>query len=223
MVQYKAFDNDEDWKQFRIDYFTSSEIHRLMTEPKAKGELLSVGAKTYVMEKVAEKIATPEPDYYNSDMERGNEFEPIAVLKVAEYLGKSIDDDDFIYTSVGGKIFFYDEELGLGGTPDIIIKNLMDVELKVPKSKTHLDYLLITDQEQLKKEIPKYYGQMQSNMFLTGSRKAMFGSFDDRFYNEKLHFHNLMIEYDSDYVNRMIEKVGYAKEMKNKMLEKFTQ
>lgn len=220
MIKYTAFENDDDWLNFRIDYFTSSEIHRLMTTPKSKSESLSVGAKTYVMEKVAEKLAIPEPQHYNSDMERGNEFEPKAALKVAEYLGKSVDDDDFIYTSVGGKIFLYDDELGLGGTPDIIIRNQMDVELKCPRSKTHLEYLMITDQEQLKSVIPKYYGQMQSNMYLSGNRKSMFGSFDDRFYNEKLHFHNLMIEYDSDYANLMIEKLGYAKELKDKMIKK---
>ena len=97
MIKYAVFEKEEDWKQFRAGLFTASDIYRLMTEPKKKDDILSVGAKTYITEKVAEIIAPLEPSFYNSAMEHGNETEPMAVLRIAKELGKSIDDDDFIY------------------------------------------------------------------------------------------------------------------------------
>src|SRR5690606_4108 len=183
MIQYNVFEKEEDWKQFRAGMFTASEIHRLMTEPKKKDEVLSVGAKTYVMERVAEMLAPVEPNYYNSAMEHGNETEPQAALKIAERLGKTVDDDDFIYTYVGDWIFFHDDEFDLGGTPDIIIKGDMICEIKCPLSKSHLEYMMLKTQEDIKSELPKYYAQMQLNMYLTNTEKCLFVSFDDRFYN----------------------------------------
>lgn len=219
MTHYKVFENDDDWKQFRAGLFTASEIYRLMTEPKKKDEVLSVGAKTYITEKVAELIAPLEPSYYNSAMEHGNEKEPMAVLRIAQEIGKNIDDDDFIYTSSGGWVFFYDDELDLGGTPDVIIKNQMICEVKAPLSKTHLTYLMLETPEDVLREVPQYYGQMQLNMLLTGTDQCLFVSFDDRFYNPEHHYHSVMIPKNEAYLERLKIKAKHAKEMKLKMLK----
>lgn len=106
MIEYKVFENKEDWREFRTGMFTASEINRLMAEPKKKGEVLSEGAKTYIRERVAIKLAPKEPEYYNSSMEHGNQTEAQAVLAIAKSLGKSVNDSDFIYTSEGGFVYF---------------------------------------------------------------------------------------------------------------------
>ncbi|MDV3490982.1 hypothetical protein CMV03_07230 [Elizabethkingia anophelis] len=231
MVNYKGFQNDEDWLSFRAKYFTASEIYKLLSEPKNKSEVLSVGAKTYVSDCVAEMLSDPEPQYYNSAMERGNEVEPRVAERIAKELCKTIYDDDFIYTSVGERIFFYNDEFNLGSTPDVIILNDKICEVKCPKSKTHLKYLMIKSIDDFfevsKNEAPaskdslkKYYGQMQLNMFLTNTDKCLFVSFDDRFYNDSHHYHSVEIPRDERYIQKLLEKAKYAKEYKEQILKK---
>lgn len=222
MIHYKVFQNEEDWATFRGGLFTASEIHRLLSEPKNKKELLSVGAKTYVMERVSAILAPSEPNYYNSAMEHGNQTEPQAVLRIAKELNKTVDDDDFIYTSIGGYVFFFDDEYDLGGTPDVIIKDLdMCCEVKCPMSKTHLEYLLIKTQEDVKKSLGKYYAQMQLNIYLTNTKKCLFVSFDDRFYNEKNHYHSIEILRDEPYIENLLSKAKIAKEEKENIMKQF--
>lgn len=230
MANYKGFKNDDDWLNFRANYFTASEIYKLLSEPKDKTELLSIGAKTYVSDCVADMLAPVEPQYYNSAMQHGNEVEPRVAERIAKELGKTMDDDDFIYTSVGERIFFYNDEYDLGSTPDVIILNNMICEVKCPKSKTHLKYLMIKSTEDFftvskteapssKDSLKKYYAQMQLNMFLTETNKCLFVSFDDRFYNDSHHYHAVEIPRDDSYIQKLLEKAKHAKEYKEQILK----
>lgn len=219
MIKYAVFETEEEWLEFRAPYFTASESSKLMTEPKKKDEVLSVGAKSYVRKCAASVLAPKEPSYYNSAMEHGKNTEPVAVLALAESLGKTIDDDDFIYTSTNGFVFFYDDEYNLGGTPDVIIKGLKkSVEIKCPNSDTHLEYLMVTDAEEVKSKMPEYYGQMQTNMYLTETDNCIFMSYDNRFYNDKLHEHYINIPKDDEYIERLLMKAKHGKEYKEKII-----
>lgn len=230
MANYKGFTNDDDWLAFRTRYFTASEIYKILSEPKDKKEVLSVGAKSYVLDCVTEMLAPPEPQFYNSAMEHGNEVEPRVALRISKELGIDMDADNFIYTSVGERIFFYNDEYDLGSTPDVIVLNELICEVKCPKSKTHLKYLMIKSVEDFfsvsksespstKDSLKKYYGQMQLNMFLTETDKCLFVSFDDRFYNTALHYHSVEIPRDEEYIERLLAKAKHAKEYKNRILE----
>lgn len=223
MAKYNVFETKEDWAKFRRGLFTASEVHRLLAEPKLKADKdagnLSEGAKTYVRERVAILLAPEEPQHYNSNMERGNEVEPQAVLAYAERIGKSVNDDDFVYTSVGGFVFFTDEEYNAGGTPDIIIGKTI-CEIKCPLSKTHLEYMMIDTAEELKKAVPQYYSQMQMNMWLTDAESGVFISFDDRYYNDKHHLHTVDVPRDEEYIELIKSKLLKATEYKNQILAK---
>lgn len=219
MRQYSVFENKEDWEKFRAGLFTASEVFKLLTEPKNKNEILSKGAKSYVLERVSELLAPAEPNYYNSAMEHGNETEPQAVLRIAKELNKNVNDSDFIYTSLGGFVFFWDDEFDLGGTPDVIIKDKMICEIKCPLSKTHLDYLMIKDEFDLQNKLPQYYAQMQLNMYLTNLKKCLFVSYDDRFYNEKHHYKEIIVNINEDFIDNLKCKAKKAKEFKNEILK----
>ncbi|KUY28064.1 YqaJ viral recombinase family protein [Elizabethkingia ursingii] len=220
MIKYAVFDTEEAWLDFRAPYFTSSEATALLPEAKKKGEILSVGAKTYIRKCAASVLAPPPPPQYNQAMEHGKATEPCAVMSLARYLGKSIDDDDFIYTSTNGFVFFYDDEYNLGGTPDVIMKALKkSAEIKCPNSDTHLEHLTFRTPEDVKINLPKYYGQMQSNMYLTGTDECIFMSFDNRFYNDKLHEHYINIPKDDEYIERLLIKAKAAKAYKEKILK----
>jgi hypothetical protein len=152
-------------------------------------------------------------------MERGNEAEPQAVMAYANSLGKSVNDDDFIYTSIGGFVFFTDEEYNAGGTPDIIIGETI-CEIKCPLSKTHLEYMMISNVEELKSAVPQYYAQMQMNMWLCGSKDGVFISFDDRYYNESHHLHSVFVPRDEEYIEQIKFKLLKAKEYKQLLMDK---
>lgn len=223
MAKYNVFETKEDWAKFRKGLFTASEAHRLLAEPKLKADKeagnLSEGAKTYVRERVAVLLAPEEPQYYNSNMERGNEVEPQAVMAYATKIGKSVNDDDFIYTSIGGFVFFSDDEHDAGGTPDIIIDSTI-CEIKCPLSKTHLEYLMISNAEELKAAVPQYYTQMQMNMWLCGATDGVFISYDDRYYNEVHHLHTVNVPRDEDHINLIKTKLLKAKEYKQQLINK---
>lgn len=219
MIKYAVFDTEEQWLDFRAPYFTASEASKLLTEPKKKDELLSVGAKTYIKECAASILAPPKPPHYNHAMEYGKNTEPVAVIALAKHLGRSLDDDDFIYTSNNGFVFFYDDEFNLGGTPDVIIKGIKkSVEIKCPNSDTHLEYLMVSNAEEVKLKMPDYYGQMQTNMHLTGTEECIFMSFDNRFYNEKFHEHYINIPKDEEYIERLLMKAKHGKDYKEQII-----
>ena len=221
MAKYNVFETKEDWAKFRRGLFTASEVHRLLAEPKLKADKeagnLSEGAKTYVRERVAILLAPEEPQYYNSNMERGNEVEPQAVMAYAESIGKSVNDDDFVYTSVGGFVFFTDDDHNAGGTPDIIIGKTI-CEIKCPLSKTHLEYLMMRDAEELKKAVPQYYSQMQMNMWLCDADSGVFISYDDRYYNDKHHLHTVEVPRDDEHIGLIKSKLLKAKAYKDEIL-----
>jgi len=223
MSKYNVFETKEDWANFRKGLFTASEVHRLLAEPKLKADKeagnLSEGAKTYVRERVAILLAPEEPQYYNSNMERGNEAEPQAVMAYANSIGKSVNDDDFVYTSVGGFVFFTDEEYNAGGTPDIIIGKSI-YEIKCPLSKTHLEYMMISNVEELKSAVPNYYAQMQMNMWLCDAEDGVFISYDDRFYDLKHHLQTIRIPRDDEYIEQIKRKLLKAKEYKQLLMDK---
>jgi len=217
--RYVLTEKDQ-WKDLRKGYFTASQVHRLMSEPKSKSETLSQGAMTYVEERVAELLAPPEPDYYNSQMEHGNETEPQAVLAFAQSLNIDVNSPDFIYTSVGGFVFFLNKHYHAGGTPDILLPNEI-VEIKCPASKTHLKYSTFKTHEQFAKACPDYYAQMQMNMWLCEKDLGTFVSYDNRYYNEKHHLFTLPVPRNEEYIDRMKDKLLKAKDYFNQLITNF--
>lgn len=221
MIDIKRFifETTEDWKSFRKGLFTSSRINELMATPRSKEKVLSDGAMSYIYDLVSSEIAEPKPDYYSAEMEWGNTQEPQAVLKFAELYGYDVNADNFIYTSVGGFVFFVMDEIA-GGTPDIILPDAI-VEIKCPNPDTHLYYLNEVTSENISKEVPKYYDQMQLNMLLTGKSKAYFMSYDPRYKNEKLQYHIVEVMADSERQEKIIEKIKLANEVKTQILKKY--
>lgn len=231
-IKTYVFETKDQWKEFRgKKLFTSSRIIELladakrdMTEdekvewkksnPKSTAKqivdpsLLSDGAISYIMDVAINDLAIPKPDYYDAAMEWGLEQEPQAVLRLAEHLGMDINDKDFIYTSVGGFVFFvYDNKIG--GTPDVIIPTHI-VEIKCPNSDTHLYYRSYLTKENFAKELPRYYASMQNNMQLAQRNKGYFVSFDPRFKDYKKQFFILEIEADKEFQSKILNKVEPA-------------
>ena len=214
-IERFIFETKEDWRNFRKGLFTASNINRLMAKGKSENGL-SDGAVTYILETMNNVIGEPKVDFYSAAMEWGNDQEPQAVLRYAEDNKLSVNDDDFIYTSVGGFVFFvYDKKLG--GTPDLILKPKI-VEIKCPDSETHLYYKLFVNADNVQKELPKYYDQCQVNMFLCGKKECVLMSFDPRIKKHENQVHYITIPYNKNRVNEILSKVQVAYEFKTNLL-----
>jgi YqaJ-like viral recombinase domain len=204
------FETKDDWKAFRQGLFTASQINRIMATSQ-----LSVGAITYILQLIVSTDAQPKPDIFNSSVEWGNEQEPQAVLRFANDFFFDINDDNFIYTSVGGFVFFEFDGIA-GGTPDIILSDRI-VEIKCPNCDTHLYYKHFVNEDNFQKELPVYYDQMQFNMFLTSRANAIFMSFDPRHKIEAMQAHYINIKADGKRQKEIIDKIYLAAKMKNKL------
>lgn len=215
----QVFETQEDWKDFRKGLFTSSQINRLMAKPTKKeieaGEVLSKGAKSYVLELISNVKAKPKEQYYSPAMEWGNDQEPQAVLRLAELMGKDVTDNDFIYTSIGGFVFFtYDNKSG--GTPDVILNDCI-AEIKCPDSQTHLYYRLYVNADNIAEELPDYYDQMQHNMMLCQRDKCIFLSYDPRFKDVSEQIHVVEVLADKARQQEILQKIEYAYALKTKL------
>ena len=189
-----------EWLDERKGKFTSSEIFKLMTEPRSKaakdaGEL-SEGAKTYVKTKLAEQVGGFIPSFDNDSMAWGTQQEYYAKEAYFNITGKRIIDCGFIEHPTMN--FFY------GGSPDGIIEDLKGcVEIKCPYN--HIEHCLIDSPEYFKVNLPNYYYQCISHMILTESEYCVFLSYDPRI--KDLGLFQFILPVDYIEVNRVLEKI----------------
>ena len=222
MIKRYVYESEEQWLKARELVFTSSEVNRLMAEPtkKAKevGKLLSDGAITYILEKVAARFDRSKEVWFNNEMQWGKDCEPLAAIRLCEMLGYDPQSDEVIYTSQGGHVFFnfLDE---LGGTPDLIFPHSI-AEIKCPNSDTHLYYKAFVNEYNFKDELPKYYDQCQTNMYLSQRTTCYFMSFDPRFSDENRQVHLINVKRDQDRINQILNKVSIAFEEMNRLIER---
>lgn len=216
---------EQDWEDKRALLFTSSEVNRLMAEPtkkaKESGQLLSDGAITYILEKVAARKGVKEPIYYTADMEWGNRVEPEAAIFLCQLMGYEPNEKRVQYgkDTIEGKILFYTFMDELGGSPDLILPDF-GVEIKCPKATTHLYYKAYVNAENFQYELPKYYDQIQSNMFLTDKEYFAFFSYHPYFNSEFEKGHLIVIPRDQDRINKIIDKVHLAFDHMNQLIER---
>lgn len=220
-MKMRVYESKEDWLNFRAGMFTASEIDRLLADPtkeeQKKGQVLSKGAKTYILERIASKLATPEPEYYSGEMQHGNETEPQAVMAFAERYGFDINSPEFLYTSIGGHVIYCDDNEVYCGTPDIVIPNAI-AEIKCPSPHTHLQYMLFKTALDILSLKEKYYAQMQLNMHLAERDLCYFVSFDDRFYKEEHQIKVIEVPKDEAYIANMLHKINLANNYKQSIL-----
>ena len=196
------------WEKIRVGRFTSSEMWRLLTPPKSKeakeAGKLSETALSYINVKVAETLTGQQKTTsYAYPLVYGKEQEPIAI---EAFCGKK----DFKWEEIGFVAF---GEYA-GGSPDGLINETDILEVKCPWAiETQLDYLMLTDQWDLKRLKPEYYWQCMSNLLFTMKDKCHFVSFDDRYPDDKkiVHLEIKPVSEDFQKITEAIEKAVKAK------------
>jgi hypothetical protein len=203
----------EEWDRMRIGRFTSSEMYKLLTNPRSKADQeagkLSETALTYIQTKVAETLTGQQKiNSYAYPLVYGKETEPVAIEKFCERTG-------FIHDPIGF-VPFGDHA---GGSPDGIINEVDILEVKCPYAiDTQVDYLLLTDQWDLKRMFPEYYWQVQSNLLFTGKEHGHFVAFDPR-YPEPKNIVHLIVKPIAEDFDRITNAIAKAVEEKLKLLK----
>jgi hypothetical protein len=197
----------EEWEKLRVGRFTSSEIYKLMEcgkRPMTEAELKARPVKgkgsatttvpdpskmgdkglRYIREKVWEimtGVAKQSP--YAYAIAYGKEMEPEAVKYFEKITG--------IETYPVGFQPWTDQS---GGSPDRLIGEHEGLEIKCPVSDEQVDYLLLTDHYDLKRNYPEYYWQCVSLMLFTDRQRWHFCTYDPRMKDEKHKMTHIIIE-----------------------------
>lgn len=213
------------WHDVRAGRFTASEIwklmesgSRLMTEAELKARpksgpgskskyiedasCLSNTTQTYIRTKVAETLTghAAEP-VFSRATEYGDEMEPFAAQYFTERTGMEFEIVSFVpYTDHAG------------GSPDRKIKGKNELlEIKCPyNSANQVDYLMLTDQWDLKREYPEYYWQCMANMLFFGAELCHFITYDPRMIEEKHKMAYIKIKPIEEDQQLIITKLGTA-------------
>ena len=210
-IEHKSME----WFRARSGKFTPSELHKLMTEPKSKSDILSVGAITYIKEKIAETLIENLPnenEFTNAATAWGNSYEDEAINLFSDQSDTEIIKPGFIDCND----FF-------GGTPDgIAADGSFGIEVKCPYNPTiHLDNLIL-DPMDFPKARKEYYYQIQGYALLTGIKDWYFISYDPR-QQDPLKIRHILVEMDKDTQKRIREKLKIANEYKQKLINNLKQ
>lgn len=178
----------------KAGYLTGSRFSDFMTQGRGSA-LWGVTSKKLAIRIAAERLGYIEIDldgYTSEAMEWGNEQEDLAV---ANYQRKT-------FTDVHGQQEFQQHPNfeHIGCTPDGLIGEDGLLEVKNPKTETHLFHCL--DGGQLK----KYKDQIQGSLWVTGRKYCDFVSHDSRVIEDKFKIHITTVERDEDYINQMEER-----------------
>lgn len=206
----------EEWDKIRVGRFTSSEIWRLMVEPKTNADKesgkLSETAMTYVTEKVSEVLTGQNKSQgYAYPLVYGKEMEPQAI----EYFQKVTG---LTHETVG----FFPMGDHAGGSPDGFIGDDDILEVKCPYDQAkQLDYLMLTDQWDLLRNFREYYWQCMANLLFTGKKRCHFATYDPRYIDDKFKMTHLIIEPKEEHFDMLIKKIEKGVEEKLKLIKLF--
>lgn len=215
-ANYSIIQGSKEWYEIRRGKFTSSEIYRLMSDPKdstaKKNGELSDGAKTYVLEKVHETLTGElESSFDSVATVWGVQNEPLARTWYEKLTGLEVKEVGF--TTVSDSF---------GGSADGLVGEDGGIEIKAPyKGSNHLDYSLIESQEYMKKCFKEHYWQCVSNAFINNRKWWDFVSFDPRL-NYDSGFFRFRINPSLEEFDLISKKVAQATELKLQLIEKFT-
>lgn len=164
-VIVQAEQRSEPWFEARLSRVTGSMASNVWDKTK-KGERVA-GWSTYQSQLLAEALTGISADdvFVTRDMQRGIELEPVARRAIARQVGAVIRETGFLARN----------DLRIGSSLDGDIDDFRAVvELKCPKTTTHLRYI----EENVVPDT--YMGQALHNIFVSGAETIFFGSFDDR-------------------------------------------
>lgn len=207
------FQRTTEWYLSRKGMITASEISNILVKGKTKDSIFGKTALSYLDEKIAERFMDEEQFvYYCEDVKRsspamywGNEYEDTAREVYEMATGNTVMDEPF------QKLKGYENYVG--GSPDGRLSTMDGIiEIKCPYNPAvHLEHLSWKDPKDLLAGNPQYYGQVQTNMLITGTEYCDFISYSP-LYRNRLDLGILRIPKDEEYLNTLMERINLAVE-----------
>jgi hypothetical protein len=223
----------DEWDRIRIGRFTASEIYRLMepskremteTELKARPKSgkgssakliydyskLSDAALTYVNEKVAEVLTgQPKSQGYAFPLVWGNDHEEEAAEHFSNRTGLKIE-----------KVGFFKYSDHAGGSPDRMVGDDAILEIKCPYEPVNqIQYLLLTDHYDVRRNYFNYWCQCQANMLFTDTKLCHFCTYDPRMIQDKHKLTHIELPVDAEFQDLIIEQIKKATKEKLSLIK----
>lgn len=131
MRTVKCLQGTAEWLEIRCGKITASRIADVLATLKKGGE--GADRKNYRIELIAERISGRIEDHYvSAEMAWGSEFEPVARSAYEIATGKIVDTVGFVLHPT----FDF-----AGGSPDGLVGEDGGIELKCPKTTTHIKWM----------------------------------------------------------------------------------
>lgn len=193
----------DEWYKQRLGRFTASEVHALMGV-KGLGETGLTLARKKAQEIVFGRDSNWDVITY--DMMRGIEQE-----KIAFEIFKGKKELDFINVEES-KFFPYKDYSG--ASPDGLVGNDAVLEIKCPRPEKFFE-LIEKGFEAIDK---KYIYQMQLQMKCTNSKQCHFFNYLE--WNENQLTHEIIVDYDEDIANTIIDRIELAVKERDRIVKK---
>lgn len=172
-----------EWYAVRLGRVTASHFHEVLSGRS------SSGYKTYMMKLLAERMTGQPLETFSAKwMEDALETEPQARDYYAELNGVSVEQVGFV-------------QLGddIGCSPDGLIGDDGQIEIKCPFPQTHLGYIL-------KRSLPSAYkAQVQGGLWVTERQWSDFVSFHAEVKNRP--FWSIRVERDEQYIRDLAKAI----------------
>jgi predicted phage-related endonuclease len=152
------------WRADRAGRATASKANCI--DAKGRDGKESTTRRDYIVQLVTERLTGAPADdvFVNKEMAWGTEQEPYARMAYEAATGEEVRQVGFCYLP----------DIAAGGSPDSLIGDEGLLEIKCPKTATHIAYL------QENRLPPAYVAQVTHNLWVTGYAWADFVSFDPR-------------------------------------------
>ena len=159
MIISENVQGTDGWMKDRVGIPTASNFDKIIT---TKG-VASASAKKYMYQLAGERIIGRKEDtYQNAAMQRGTELEPKARELYEVVTGETVEE-------VG--LCWLDSTKRVGASPDGLVGEDGDIEIKCPLLPTQVEYLL-------NKVVPTtYFQQIQGQLYVTGRKWCDFVSY----------------------------------------------
>ena len=178
-----------EWFAQRLGKVTASRVADVIAKTKTG---YSTSRDNYMAQLVCERMTnTVAESYSNSAMQWGTETEPLARAAYEAYADVLVDEVAMIT---------HPTIEAAGASPDGLVGDVGQLEIKCPNTATHIDTLL-------NNQVPtKYFTQMQWQMACTRRAWCDFVSFDPRLPNG-LQLFVKRVEYDTEYAEMLASEV----------------
>ena len=192
-----------EWFAARAGRLTGSVADAVVSKLKSGGE---PAARRDLRTQLAIESITGLPveteGFVSKDMQRGIDLEATAVGCYEAETGNMVRKTGFIIR----------DDLLVGCSTDGDVEDLKGIlEIKCPKSATHVGYL------KANRLPPEYVAQVMHNLWVTGAEFCDFVSFDDRLPEGLQYFHVRAMRADLDVAGYEAEALRFLSEVRNEV------